>query len=402
MKKPLLKLIPPLSIWILGISSGLINLSNLMVYSLMGVFSFHTLGLSPFIIGLIEGFIDLISWSVRLLSGNISDYFRKRKSLIVIGYVVFISSRVLLFLSHSVVGITFARLVDRIGYSLQAAPREALVGELSPTYQKGTSYGLRHAISIFGSVIGCLVASYLLRASKGNYYTVFLWAIVPATVALVLLSWVPDIPQNKRSDSKIQSFPLHKRKLHLKDFIALGKSYWCFIFITILFALGHYSVLFLTLQAEAFGLSIEKIPLIVAMYSLVEVFLSYTVGVASDYINRKAFVIWGFIALSMTNYMMGLSTELWQILLGINLWGVQLGLTKGTFHTLIADLSPSHLRATAFGFFYFSTGIVYFISNTLGGWLASYYSLREMFIIKGTICFASLFIVIGMWLKKLF
>ncbi len=402
MKTPLLKLIPPLSIWKLGISSGLINLSNLMVYSLMGVFSLHALGLTPFTIGLIEGIIDLFSWITRLLSGNISDYFRKRKSLIIIGYIVFISSRILLMFSHTVIGITFARLVDRIGYSLQAAPREALVGELSPSYQKGTSYGLRHALSIIGSVIGSLTAAYLLKTSQGDYYIVFLWAIVPAILALILLKGVPDTPHSLSSDPKIHLLPLRRQKIRLKHFIALGKPYWFFIFVTFLFALGQYSPLFLTLQAEPFGVSIERVPLVVAMYSLVEVFLSYPTGIASDHINRKVFVIWGFIILALTNYIMGFGTELWQILIGIILWGVQLGLTKGTFHTLIADLSPPHLRATAFGFFYFCTGAVYFVSNAMGGWLATYYSLGEMFIAKGMICLFSLLVVIIMKMKKVF
>ncbi len=51
---------------------------------------------------------------------------------------------------------------------------------------------------------------------------------------------------------------------------------------------------------------------------------------------------------------------------------------------------------------YFCTGVVYFISNALGGWLATYYSLGEIFIIKGTICLFSLLVVIIMKMKKVF
>lgn len=396
MKKSISRLLPPFSIWILGITSGLINLSNLMVFSLIGVYSLHVLELSPIIIGLIEGIVDFVSWIVRLLAGSISDYFKKRKSIIIFGYILFISSRLMLLLTHTGIGVTFARLTDRSGYGIQSAPREALVADLSPPQQKGTSYGLRHALSIIGSVLGAFIAAYLLKTSGNNYNVVFLCALIPGLFALILLG------KYIRDPLTLKQNVIHRFPIHLHDFKALGKSYWYFILITFFFALGHYSPVFLSLQADAFGLKTQNIPLIMAFYSIIEVILSYPAGILADYTNRQIFVVLGFIALASANYVLGFANGLEQIFIGLGLWGVQLGLTKGIFHTLIADFAPPYLRATAFGIFYLITGSGYLVSNTLSGWMSSVWDLSFMFQIKGHICIFSLLILFFMKLKKQF
>lgn len=396
MKIPFSRILPPLSIWILGITSGLINLSNLMVFSLIGVYSLHVLELSPIIIGLIEGIVDFFSWIVRLLAGSISDYFKKRKSIIIFGYILFISSRIMLLLMHTGLGVTFARLTDRSGYGVQSAPREALVADLSPPNQKGTNYGLRHALSIIGSVLGAFAATYILKTTGNNYDAVFWFALIPGILALILLI------KYIRDPLSLKQNVIHRIPIHLQDFKSLGGPYWRFIFITFLFTLSHYSPVFLSLQADAFGLKIQNIPLIMAFYSIIEVLLSYPAGILSDYTNRKVFVFLGFIALAAANYALGFAGNLEYVFLGLALWGVQLGLTKGIFHTMVADFAPSHLRATAFGLFYLMTGSGYFISNILSGWLSSIYDLSFMFLIKGHIGILSILILLIMKIKKLF
>lgn len=406
MKKLFLKLIPPTSIWILGISSSLISISNLMVFSLMGVYSLHVLEISPLIIGLIEGVTEFFDWITRLLAGRLSDYFRRRKNIIVIGYVIFLISRIMLLFTNTTLGISCARLVDRIGYGVQAAPREALVADLSPLHQRGASYGLRHALSIIGSTVGAFGATYILTRSNGNYNAVFLLSGIPAIMALLLLFKVHDKTRPKAPVRRVSQSPsfisIKEGKVSIKDFLTLGKRYWCFIWITFLFALSHYSPIFLTLQAEPFGLALERVPLVMAVYSVVEALTSYPIGFVSDYINRKIFVFLGFVILILTNYVLGYATELWQVFLGIILWGIQLGLTKGTFLALVADFSPFSLRATAFGMFYFMTGVAYFFSNFLSGWLSFKYGLDYMFIIKGNICLITTCILLYMKVKKIF
>ena len=396
MKKNLSRMLPPLSIWILGITSGLINLSNLMVFSLIGVYSLHVLELSPMIIGLIEGIGDFFSWIVRFFAGTISDYFKKRKSIIVFGYILFICSRIVLLVTHTGLGITFSRLTDRAGYGMQSAPREALVADLSPPNQKGTNYGLRHALSIIGAILGACAATYLLKTTDNNYHTVFLFAIIPAVFALILL--VKKIHDPKTLKQNI----VHRIPIRIQDLKSLGIPYWRFIFITFLFTLGQQTPVFLSLQADAFGLKLQNIPLIMVVYSIIEVLLSYPVGILSDYTNRKIFVFLGFMALAASSYVLGLADNLNQIFIGLALWGVQLGFTKGIFHTLIADYAPTNLRATAFGVFYLMTGSGFFISNSLSGWISSVWDISFMFLIKGHICVLSIFLLLFMKMKKQF
>lgn len=76
----------PRGIWVLGFGSLFMDMSSELVHSLLPVFMATTLGVSMVTIGLVEGFAEAAAAFTKVFSGVISDYFRKRKFLAVIGY----------------------------------------------------------------------------------------------------------------------------------------------------------------------------------------------------------------------------------------------------------------------------------------------------------------------------
>src|SRR5688572_30524725 len=70
----------------LSLVSFLNDTSSEIIYPLLPAFLALTLGATPFIIGLIEGFAESVAAILKLFSGYLSDKFSKRKFPVFLGY----------------------------------------------------------------------------------------------------------------------------------------------------------------------------------------------------------------------------------------------------------------------------------------------------------------------------
>ncbi len=69
----------PKSIWVLGIVSMLMDVSSEMIHSLLPLFMVSSLGLSVFMVGLIDGIAESTTLIVKVFSGALKDKLGKRK-----------------------------------------------------------------------------------------------------------------------------------------------------------------------------------------------------------------------------------------------------------------------------------------------------------------------------------
>jgi Na+/melibiose symporter-like transporter len=76
----------PAGIWVLSFVSLLMDVSSELIHSLLPVFMVTTLGISVFVVGLIEGAAEATALIIKVFSGVLSDYWGKRKPLAVLGY----------------------------------------------------------------------------------------------------------------------------------------------------------------------------------------------------------------------------------------------------------------------------------------------------------------------------
>lgn len=58
----------------------------------------------------------------------------------------------------------------------QAAPRDALIGDLSPTASRSACFGFAQSMRKWGSFMGAGLAFALMKASGNNYTAIFLLA----------------------------------------------------------------------------------------------------------------------------------------------------------------------------------------------------------------------------------
>src|SRR5438046_8256362 len=125
-----------------------------MIYPLLPVFLSTTLGVSPVIIGLIEGAADGLASILKLIAGTISDRLPRRKPLVVGGYALATLSRAWIGLAGRWPSVLAARLIDRTGKGIRSAPRDAMISDVTPPEDRGRAFGFQRALDHTGAVAG--------------------------------------------------------------------------------------------------------------------------------------------------------------------------------------------------------------------------------------------------------
>ena len=94
-------------------SSLFMDISSEMIHSLLPVFMVTVLGTSLWAVGLIEGLAESTALIVKVFSGVLSDLFRRRKPLVVLGYGLAAVTKLVFPLASTVGWIVGARFAGQ-------------------------------------------------------------------------------------------------------------------------------------------------------------------------------------------------------------------------------------------------------------------------------------------------
>lgn len=387
----------PKSIWALGVATLLINVSSAIIFSLSSVYMKTILGVATGWIGLLEGAVEACAYGTKVFSGIFSDYLRRRKAIMVWGFALATLARPILAISSSFGAVFTARLLDRIGNGVQSTPRDALVGDISPAEIKGTCYGLRQSLATAGSFFGGIVGVGAMVWTAENFQHVFWIATIPAVLAFIIL--VIAVKEPPRAPAEIDSTTNKpaRHPIHWNDLIRLGKPYWLLMIVAGIFMLSRVSEAMLLLHAhQNFGLSVKYTPLILILYNGTNSLASYPIGRLSDRIDRRILLGLGFVVLIIADILLGWAPNIFVMMAGVAVWGVQIGITQSMFLALVADTVPDDLRGTGFGFFYLVSAVSLVLASTIGGTIAQCYNEHVTFMVSSVIASIALVALIIM------
>lgn len=379
----------PLAIWAIGLSTFLLNTSSVMIFGLSAVYMKTILGVTTGWIAFLEGAVEACAYLMKLLSGIVSDYFKRRQRLMVIGFALAVCARPIFAMCSGFGWIFTARLMDRIGNGLQSTPRDALVGDLAPESIKGQCYGLRQSLAVAGSFFGGIIAIIAMHTTDHNYEIVFWVAAIPAFLALILLVTFVREPKG-------MGIPHVRQPIHWRDIPLLGKPYWCLMLVAFVFMSARVGEAMLILYGHNFQLDDAWSPLVLIVYNGTGAVASYYVGGLSDRLSRRMLLGIGFLVLIAADCVLCTAVNMSMMFLGVGIWGVQIGVTQSMFMTLIADKVPSHLRGTGFGFFYLLSSIALMLAGYFGGKASDHFGHAAVFgysLIIGCCAYALLWIL---------
>lgn len=355
----------PRGVWTLGLVSMCMDLSSELIHSLLPLYLALGMGASTFAIGLIEGAAEATALIVKVFSGFLSDFFRRRKALVVLGYGLAALSKPVFPLAPSLSWVVGARIADRIGKGIRGAPRDALIADITPPAVRGASFGLRQALDTVGAVGGPLLAVGAMAYFAGSFRAVFWIAVIPAVLAVLLLVIGVEEPKGIGVTSRNDA----AKRLRLADTRRLGRRYAIIVAIAAVFTLARFSEAFLVLRAQDVGLSVASAPWVMAVMSLVYAMVSYPAGTAADRGRGPWLLSAGLATLIAADLVLANAHAGMTVLAGAALWGLHMGLTQGLLAALVAAAAPAELRGTAFGVFNLVCGIALLVASGLAGWL---------------------------------
>ena len=362
----------PRTIWALGFVSLFMDLSSELVHSLLPVFLVSTLGVSVVTVGLIEGVSEAATPIVKVFSGALSDFFRRRKILILLGYGMAALTKPLFPLATSAEAVFVARFLDRIGKGIRGAPRDALVADVAPPAIRGACFGLRQSMDTVGAVLGPLLAMLLMLWLANDIKRVLWFAVLPAIITVLLIVVGVEEPEHK-SGHRFQS-PI--RADALKRF---SGDYWRLVAVGAIFTLARFSEAFLVLRAREVGFSITWVPLVMVVISLVYAVSAFPAGIISDRMNRRSLLAIGLLLLIVADLVFAWARAPLVILLGVVLWGLHMGFTQGILAAMVADVTPPELKGTAFGLFNLASGLFMLLASVIAGGLWDRYGAATTF-----------------------
>src|SRR5262249_52093806 len=215
----------------------------------------------------------------------ISDRLPGRKPLVVIGYALAAASRALIAVAGRWPAALAARLIDRTGKGVRSAPRDAIIADVTPVEPRGRAFGFNRALDHTGAIVGPLIAIALLQGAHVPLRTLFMIAVVPGAIAVVLLIVF------LREETKVAGLPSSQGTPATGK---LGNRFWHAIAAISLFSLANSSDAFLILQAHLAGVSTALPPLLGAAHHVIKALFSTKAGALSDRIDRRKLLVAGW------------------------------------------------------------------------------------------------------------
>ncbi|MDD5502593.1 MAG: MFS transporter [Candidatus Thermoplasmatota archaeon] len=360
------------NIILLGIVSFFMDVSGEMIAPLLPIFV-TGLGGTAAMVGLIEGVADGTASLMKVFSGYWSDKIGRRKIFVNVGYGLSAVSRVFLPFATSWTHVLGVRFSERVGKGIRNSPRDAIIASSADKDIRGRAFGFHRAMDTAGAVVGPLIVVALILAFKvSDFKTIFMIAIVPAFIAMILTFFVKE-----KKNGTMRKFLLAKPN---RDFIwilvigglfSFGNVSYAFFILKASQALGLGSTKFLT-QAGAVQV-IVPILLIYVFFNLIYALCAMPAGSLSDKIGRRPTIIMGYLIFSLCAIGFAFVESVPQslalpMLIGIfALYGLSQAVNEVIPNALVADISDPENRATTIGAYNMIVAIVNIPSDLAAG-----------------------------------
>lgn len=373
------------TVFILGLASFFTDLSSEMIYPLIPVFLSQTLGASALQLGIVEGVAESTSALMKVASGIFVDHFKKKKSLIVVGYSLSGFIRPLIGLAAGWKSVLFVRFFDRVGKGIRTSPRDALIAEVTDPAYRGRAFGLHRSMDHAGAVGGPLLATSLLALMGLEVRTVFYLAAIPALITVIVLVF--------GIKEKSTPFVGQQTELNLKSIYDnwknLGAKYKKFIFAMSVFSLGNASDAFLILHLSNLGVSAHVVTILWAAHNAIKMLSTYLGGRFSDRIGHLNSIIIGWLLYSLAYFSMGYFKSPVVVIGAFLAYGIFYGLTEPGERAFVANLVPGQLKGSAYGFFHSVVGLMALPASILFGIVWKLYGASFAFLMGGAISIVS-------------
>ncbi len=352
----------------IGLVSLFTDISGEMVVSLLPLFITTVLGGGAMAVAWVDGLAELSNAVLQVFAGRRADRTGKKRPLVLLGYSLSGLVRPLMAFASVPWHAVAVRVTDRIGKGLRSSPRDAMLAAESSDHERGRVYGFHRAMDHTGAVLGPLIAVGLLSYFSGDLRKIFMVAAIPGIAAVLVILFL----------LKEKVAPPVKASIPAWSWIP-QRELWPALIPIAVFTLGASSDMFLLLKAARSNAPIASLPLLWMALHVVKVSSSLLGGQIADRMGARASITLGWTVYIAIYVGLAYVEDPTQVAALFIIYGLFHGLTEGPEKALIARLAPVKTRATAFGWYNLTTGVLSLPASLFFGWLWDTYGPATAF-----------------------
>jgi MFS family permease len=402
--------IPHVVFWV-GMTSLLTDISSEMIASVLPIFLYTVMNLSPLQVGIFDGLYQGSAAFVRVIAGYLADRSSNNRAVAFTGYALSAFARLVLLLATFFFGgfVLLALVFDRIGKGMRSAPRDAIIAGHSKPEVLAAAMGLHRRMDALGAFVGPLVAAALLLWWPMEFTAIFSISLFFALLGLIVFWFrVSEPPRttlasNKESSSENTTNTTHATALSITTALRLVFSNSSFLgLVALTIALSVFTIseglIYLSLQ-QAFKLEAHWMPLMFVATAFVFVLTALHIGRLADRLGAVNVFLAGYALLALSYVWFafgvgslralgdaGLTLELGLLVI---LMGLHYAATDGILAVLAIQYLPMQVRTTGLALITTATGLTKIGSSTLYGWLWQLYdpaTAAQTFAIAAILC----------------
>lgn len=315
------------------------------------------MGASATVVGFVAGLGELLGYSLRLVSGLLTDRTRKYWTITFLGYAINMIAVPLLAFAGRWEMAAGLIIAERVGKAIRSPAKDAMLSYATHQTGHGWGFGLHEAMDQIGAVAGPLMLAFSFYEKQG-YPHAFKLLAIPAALALITLTLARiRFPAPEKFEVKV--ITLHHE--------GLPKSFWLYLAGAVFIAAGYADfpiIAYHLKKTEA--LSDTFIPILYAIAMGVDAVAALLFGRMFDRYGIRV-LIGSCLLSALFAPLVFLGNTLPFAVAGAAFWGIGMGAQESILKAAIAGMVPAERRGSAYGIFNTGFGVTWFLGSALMG-----------------------------------
>lgn len=347
----------------LAISNFLLAFSTTVGMTIIPIICTSSIGMSLFVLGVLEGSCELLSNILKVSSGIIFDKVKNIRILFVLSSILSLLSKAVLFVSTPF-SMIFSKNAERISNGLFSTPRDAFAASISKG--KGKEISRMAMYKSVGCVLGPLfvaASSYFFGGIEMSITPLISVCVLCSLASAFLCSGINLERQDRKKEhdiKKINKYPANKNV-----FYVLSLSF--------LFFLGRFNDGLIMIHMRNLGVNDFICLSFIGVFNFVMIFSAPIIGKMCDKGKSDRAMIVSVLSLILFCFLFNfVHIHLIVVpLVSLALWGAQRVSSQITFTSMIANNVKKENIGMYIGVFSILSGLGTFLSSYIAGFVAN-------------------------------
>lgn len=351
-------------ILLMGIISLFSDMTHEGAKSILGAW-LPLIGATPAVIGFVSGLGEFLGYSLRLVTGVITDKTKNYWGLTIAGYILDLAVIPLLALipENGWIAACGLLLTERVGKAVKKPAKDTILSFAATKYGVGKGFAIQELLDQIGAFAGPVILFMVLWFRNDpdpltGYAVCFAVLGIPAVLTVLLLFFArhqyPHPERFEESEAERKEFRFRR------EFVMYILAISCF-------AVGFIDFPMVTMHAARLELVAKDVlPLLYAGAMLLDAVSALVFGYLYDRIGILTLMISTAVSAAFPILIFGADSKE-ALFAGVILWGIGMGAQESILKAAVCSFVPKHMRSTGFGIFQTAFGAFWFLGSWLTG-----------------------------------